>query len=55
MRYAIASYADFHAKLCALLEDLEHGRVAKLRPERVDIVVEAAISRAEAELDAYDL
>ena len=55
MRYAIASYADFHAKLCALLEDATHGRAAVLRPERVDLVVEAAISRAEAELDAYDL
>jgi hypothetical protein len=55
MRHALRSYADFHAKLSALLDELERGRVARARHDRIDVVVEAAIAGIETEVDVDDL
>ena len=53
MRHALRSYADFHAKLSALLEELDRGRAARARHDRIDVVVEAAIAGVEADSDQY--
>jgi hypothetical protein len=54
MRHALRSYADFHAKLSALLEEIDRGRSTRARHDRIDVVVEAAIAGAEAEPEADD-
>jgi hypothetical protein len=51
MRHVLSSYADFHAKLSALLEEIDRSGVARDRRDRIDVVVEAAIAGIEAEFD----
>jgi hypothetical protein len=45
------SYLEFHARLCALLDEVRRGRAARARLDRVSEVVEAAIASTGPEED----
>ena len=51
MRHALRSYADFHARLSALLDEIDRGRISRTRQDRIDVVVEATIAGIETEFD----